>query len=128
MYMTLAALALLAAFAAWRMQIYRVRLIQNVDDDEFATYCKGIALDPLKATLERAEIAQLLGVPARKLGPEMRLSDIVGRDIAARVGLGDLEFNLNTMASQAGVRLEQVPSRIVDLIRLRLELKSAPRT
>ena len=113
----------------FRVRRRHVHSLPEVSDEVFGAYCQSrFGMDPVNAVIERKEVSRLLGIPMEKLSPEMRLGQLVANplDTATKVGLGDLEFDLSDLARRAGVSARiTMPSTVAEVVKLRLDLKSA---
>jgi len=111
----------------WYSQLKRHRALPDVSDAQFGEYIRAeMAIDSTVAIAERRQIARVIGIAPEKLSPQMVLSQLVAGplDSATRVGLGDLEFDLNSLAKKAGVTSPlPLPQTVAGLVKLRIDLK-----
>src|SRR5688500_3200836 len=103
----LVALSALSAGIMWRTHQRHLRSIADTSDKQFGEYfLTHFGIDAERALVERTEIANIVGVPAKKLAPETTLGRLAfGQfDIGTQVGLTDLGFDLSALAEKAGVK------------------------
>jgi hypothetical protein len=99
----------------------------DIGDEEFAAASKArFNIEPSDAIRERRHIARLVGVAPQKLSPDLAFDRLVAGefDVESRVGLGHLEDDLMDLATQTGAVKQPLPATVLELVRLRLELKA----
>jgi hypothetical protein len=124
----LIATGIILGFVGRHVRAKRHGSLPEMSDARFGDYCREhLGIESGDAIAERRHIAKVVGISAEKLLPETNFRQLVGGqlDSATRVGLGDLEFELDDSVKKSGrSRPVQMPETVAGLINARLDLRS----